>query len=73
MLNKTLIDDFGQLRLCRKWYRDGSHIIHRTGGEMIRRESTVLDTGFDDELGCWVALAVWKDSPESGPRMEYAL
>lgn len=71
MLNKTLIDDFGTSHLCRKWYQKGPHVIHRTGGEMVRRETLKIGEYYDDEQGFWWVEAVWADSPESGPRMEY--
>ena len=59
MFGKTLIDDFGNLKLNQKWYaNEGSHIIHRTGGEMVRTETTIIDTEFDEELGLWMYTAV---------------
>lgn len=72
-MKKTLIDDFGTLRLNRKWYAStGSHLIHRTGGEMVRRETITIYSEYDPEQDIWWQGCVWRDSPESGPRMEYA-
>jgi hypothetical protein len=71
MLNKTLIDDFGTTRLNRRWYGDGSHVIHTTGRDVANQMIPVSEPIYDPEQDFYWVEGVWRDSPESGPRFAW--
>ena len=69
-MNKYITNDYGWKFVNRRFYLNALQVI---AGFTGRTECLAVGEYFCEETNLWWAIGVWADSPESGPRLTWAM